>query len=208
MQSKTKANVFYLEDIDKKYATMLYKSMDGSSSDYSEEGELKAVESMTQMLRKHNVKPERGDLVSCIRKGFRNDGYAIYDGEKCVPLASEPDDYGSIPHSFPVMSEFSFNWFDSLPRCNFVPVKHANIRDNLLNNIVVNTSDDFEPSILSILELDGHTYRFYYPFGETIKDVENLTNYLNNNKFGYYLKGGALEDYTDHIENALLLCIE
>ena len=45
--------------------------------------------------------------------GFRDDGKAIWDGEKIIDLSFEPDDYGTIPPQFEVFNGVPVNyWFD------------------------------------------------------------------------------------------------
>lgn len=55
-------------------------------------------------LKSKNIKPEFGDLIVFdIPKRYRNDGIAIFDGEKIINLDCEPDDYGTLPQMFRVI---------------------------------------------------------------------------------------------------------
>jgi hypothetical protein len=56
-------------------------------------------------LKQNDAELAKGDLICflCIN-GYRNDGIAIYDGQKIIELDYEIDDYGSLPNIFQVIS--------------------------------------------------------------------------------------------------------
>lgn len=56
----------------------------------------------------------RGDLVAFESSaGYRNEGIAIYDGNKIINLEDDIDEYDHVPKSFKVIQEFSIKyWVD------------------------------------------------------------------------------------------------
>src|ERR1700733_11987607 len=57
----------------------------------------------------------RGDLISLVHDQYRNTDVLIWDGQKAIPLAGEPDEYGCIPRSFSVITEFPLDyWKDQI----------------------------------------------------------------------------------------------
>ena len=58
----------------------------------------------TMLLRMLNPPPRLGDLVRFTDiSRYRNDGVAIWDGEKIIDLETEPDEYGTVPKMFRVI---------------------------------------------------------------------------------------------------------
>lgn len=58
----------------------------------------------TYILRAQNPPPRLGDLVKFTDMGdSRNEGVAVWDGEKIIDLETEPDEYGVIPKMFRVL---------------------------------------------------------------------------------------------------------
>ncbi len=59
-----------------------------------------------QNLQSQNIHPIRGDIFWKKPNHYRNDGVLIYDGQKFISLDYKPDDYGTIPQQFKVITEF------------------------------------------------------------------------------------------------------
>ncbi len=57
-------------------------------------------------FQSQNIVPVRGDIFWQKKKHYRNDGVLIYDGQQFIALEDIPDDYGTIPQQFEVITEF------------------------------------------------------------------------------------------------------
>ena len=67
-------------------------------------------------------KPKRGDIMQLSEEEYRDSTTMIFDGEKFIDLAPEPDDYGTIPEQFELYDEFPYKHFLGLmAHNNYVP---------------------------------------------------------------------------------------
>ena len=71
---------------------------------------------------------KRGDIIHNLDMGeYRNDGKFIYDGNTLAYLDYSIDEYGSVPNSFHVLSEFPLYYWDKHIAHN--SIVHANVSD-------------------------------------------------------------------------------
>lgn len=79
-------------------------------------------DALTEELRTH-LDIRRGDVVFIEDYlGYRNNGMMIFNGKRVIPLDSEPDDYGTVPKEFQVITEFPIMyWCDTITHNSYVP---------------------------------------------------------------------------------------
>jgi hypothetical protein len=129
------------------------------------------LEKGLQYLRSQSADLIYGDLVAFESAiGYRNEGLAIFDGEKIINLDAEPDDYGTLPEKFHVItngvpidywhgsqepnSAICHNthvWFDPTP-----------VLDQCLANIQYSRLQDQQSekwAIFTTFEYEGRMYR-------------------------------------------------
>lgn len=87
-------------------------------------------------LRDQGIK--RGDVIEITEvSGYRNDGLAIWDGNKVQELDCDLDDYGAVPNTFFVGEGFlADHWSDAICHNNIVHIntKDPNIKQQLIDN--------------------------------------------------------------------------
>ena len=83
-----------------------------------------------------------GDLVMFeAHAGYRNDGIAIFDGEKIIDLCVDYDDYGSLPPQFHVIEKnVPLNYWasgevDGITHNYIVWFDHRTVRDECMRNV-------------------------------------------------------------------------
>lgn len=96
-------------------------------------------------LRLQNADLRRGDIIVFDElTGYRSDGLAFFDGEQIIHPEDEPDDYGTIPRQFQVITNGVpidywhgagdasnlFDWHN-----NYVWFDHRDVVDQCLTNI-------------------------------------------------------------------------
>jgi hypothetical protein len=118
---------------------------------------------------------ERAALIVVTWKyGYRNQGFSMFNGTYSVELASEPDDYGSIPDSFQMFTEFKpTDFVNFLNHSNCVPF---NVADWLENN-----------SHSDIMLFNDHKYVEIEAFDEVWYLVCTVSG-LSDEQFLQYLK--------------------
>lgn len=81
---------------------------------------------------------KRGDIVAVEELvGYRNDGYAIWDGVQVISLDYDHDDYGGIPDTFFIGDFKADHWNEALPRNNvrWINTNDPTIKQQLLDNL-------------------------------------------------------------------------
>ena len=74
-----------------------------------------------QKLKSQNIQPIRGDIFWQKNKHYRNDGVLIYDGQQFIALEDRPDDYGTIPQQFEVITEFPpLYWVEAIDHNEYI----------------------------------------------------------------------------------------
>jgi hypothetical protein len=64
-----------------------------------------------EFLKRRDLDFKYGDVIRHGFLSYRNIGVFLYTGDIAVPLATYPDDYGSIPRIFPSITEFPIMYF-------------------------------------------------------------------------------------------------
>lgn len=134
-------------------------------------------------LRETNTDLRRGDLIRYQEDaGYRNNGVAIFDGEKIVDLYTEIDDYGSLPEEFRVIEEnvpIGY-WRDvsdeqpGIAHNNIVWFDHRSVRDQALANIQLGKVETGEHLVFTTFIYNDKEYRIIFdPYG--VKDTKYLT---------------------------------
>jgi hypothetical protein len=75
----------------------------------------------TDYLQRRDDNFKYGDVIRHEFFGYRNEGVYLYNGHQAVELAWEPDEYGSVPESFPAITQFPPQYFsDSIEHNSFI----------------------------------------------------------------------------------------
>jgi hypothetical protein len=109
---------------------------------------------------------KRGDIVENNEEsGYRTSGVYIWDGKKSISLSTTPDDYGTIPIEFRVISEFPIDYWHTFQspisqlskntsqfdwHNNYVPVSKN----------ILNISDKCKPKT-AIFKNKSHHYKIF-----------------------------------------------
>jgi len=84
------------------------------------------IETRYIQIRDNKVDLIYGDVVRHEFMTYRNDGVYIYNSYQLTELAYDPDDYGTVPRTFPVITEFPIMyWSDAIAHGRFVFVPKA-----------------------------------------------------------------------------------
>ena len=84
---------------------------------------------------KDKIKPKRGDICQFSEYEERENTTEIFDGEKFIPLADEPSDYGNIPEQFLIVDEFPYDYFKDLMYVNWVPFDFEKYIDKIKKHL-------------------------------------------------------------------------
>lgn len=123
-------------------------------------------------------KPKRGDVVIMKQfSGYRNNGILIYDGEKLRSLEFDIDDYGSVPKSMKVITEFPINYWEGIILHN--KIVHFDITtlipsltvNNLYKFTEENDSNKKNNRVYIVFPFTDQTGKIYY-----ITITDNITD--------------------------------
>lgn len=89
------SNLKYIKDLKRKGVE--FEVFESDDADYEE-----IFAKTLKLLGDKNL--AKGDLIFFCGDGYKNDGIAIYDGEKIIQLDYEYDDYGCLPKYFTVIT--------------------------------------------------------------------------------------------------------
>ena len=116
------------------------------------------------ILRQRNADLRRGDFIFYefeFDVDYRNDGKAMFNGRQVIDLASEPDDYGTIPVEFQI-GEFSpLYWMDLIDHNTLIPFNVVERLPGLTTaNVRVLSRRDRQGShmIIPFFAANGQTY--------------------------------------------------
>lgn len=159
-------------------------------------------------LKEQGIK--RGDIIEITEvSGFRNDGLAIWDGNKVQELATEPDDYGTVPPTFFVGEEFlTDHWEGHIFHNQYVWVKTSDpsIKQQILDNLTP-TGSSFTTH-MGTFPIVFSTYDIEEP-DEQFLDNVNMVELLRNRLEEYpnlYLEYEDVESNIPSDGHTLYLC--
>lgn len=155
----------------------------------------------------------RGDLIGLSPfMGYRNDGTFIFDGQKAIELAEEPDEYGSVPGIFSVPDEFPVRyWLNLITHNNYVPFHPERWSDQLEKNLFT-----FETSMggqtlqfpATTIEWKGQKYVIIWENNINLAIWERLftdKDFLQGLQKASFLRGPSPdEEEDDHLINPFL----
>lgn len=134
-----------------------------------------------------------GDIVHITNFGdYRNDGKLIFDGQKLIALADEPDDYGNLPQKFHVIEHnvpIDY-WADSNDHNYIVWFDHTKrfIREQCLKNIKYEQIDGAYVMYTEIRYIDKKIYYIIFDYIEDIEYDDNTYEIINSEDTEYCLE--------------------
>lgn len=120
----------------------------------------------------------KGDLIIFDKNaGYRNEGVAIYNGEKIVNLYTKVDDYGSVPQEFRVVEGgVPLNYWKNISETDpakygidhneIVWFNHVPVRDRCINRMIYGRIDR-KYAIFTTFEYEGKEYRLILNYPNT-----------------------------------------
>lgn len=162
---------------------------DASDDGYSTAEVKKYLKLATKYIKyrdgKENVK--RGDLLTHEFTSYRNDDVFIYNKSVFIDLATEPDEYGTVPKKFHGITQFPIDyWSESIQHNNYIYIpsltssmtQQASSRSMQSMGIEISTAislDSVEPEIKSRLsdaieetDYDSDVQFYRLTYGETV----------------------------------------
>ena len=175
------------------------------------EPSIQELEETLAYLTSQNIKPEFGDLIEFEQySGYRNDGIAIFDGEKIIDLAHEPDDYGTLPQIFRVFEKYpNGKIFNQFYWHNVFEDNYGRWKGITHNNIIWFDHCRYAAQIIKNIRYDNLLYdgkfSVYTDFinddGENIKIVLLYQDTLDNmtiNGWNKFMEGYRLHMFSSH----------
>ena len=162
------------------------------------------LDNVLAAIRQQNLDLRRGDFVFIeFDIGYRNDGKTIFDGNRIIDLAPEPDDYGTIPPEFQIGEFPPLYWMDLIDHNTLVPFNVVERLPGLtLDNVRILSRRDGQGfhMIIPFLALNGETYAIadavqidpndFLP--ATAQDF--LADVRDNDYFNFYNSNFNMED--------------
>jgi hypothetical protein len=144
-------------------------------------------------LRSINAAIKYGDLVIFDQIiNYRNDAHAIYDGDNIINLASDPDEYGTLPKQFQVLSpphyfpiDYWHGFNEGIRHNTIVWVNHRPYQKELLSSIQQDPTKKFA-LISNFTGPDNQTYQLVVEFEERFDyDCDIASGRIVENPDGY-----------------------
>lgn len=136
-------------------------------------------------LREIRVDLVKGDLVLFDSNiGYRNEGVAIFNGDKIVELSDDVDDYGSVPQELRVIEDgVPINYWAYLDDTDIgrgithnsiVWFNHMLVQDQCLRNITYTTVGKSKSTFLTWFNYSGQQYHIIYCYADADSIYDDL----------------------------------